>query len=112
MKTSANLEICQDMKNLKRLFKNFLSNNVDEPPSPSVLFYQFNSLEELPIISIGVPMRTKTTDPFVLSDALSGLSNVPIPKAVTELKDAEVRHKTVCEIGEMKDTVKRFLKKC
>lgn len=51
----------------------------------------------------------KTTDPFVLSDALSELSNVPVPKAVTELKDAEVRHKTVCEIGEMKDTVKKFL---
>ena len=48
-------------------------------------------------------------DVFALSDRLSALSNVPVPSAVTELKDAPVRHKTICEIDEMPKTVLGFL---
>lgn len=46
---------------------------------------------------------------FELVDELCKISGVKIPQAVAEIRNAEVRHKTVCETGEMKEIVKHFL---
>ena len=48
-------------------------------------------------------------DDFELSDMLSKLSNVPVPDAVSMLKDAPVLHDIVCDKTQMKDTVKSLL---
>lgn len=42
---------------------------------------------------------------------LKELSGVGIPKAIEELYSAEIRHKNVCEIDEMKNEVEEILKK-
>lgn len=46
---------------------------------------------------------------FALMDELSKIANVEIPRAIEEIRNAEVLHKTVCEVNEMPDTVKDFL---
>lgn len=48
---------------------------------------------------------------FELVDELEKLSGVKVPKAIEEIRSAEVVHKTVCEVPEMPDVVKGFLKK-
>lgn len=48
-------------------------------------------------------------DDFELADALEARSKVKIPAAVTEIRTAEVLHKTVCEVDDMCAEVKRFL---
>ena len=42
-------------------------------------------------------------------DELSRIGNVKIPQAIEEIRSAEVRHKTVCEVEEMPEVVKQFL---
>lgn len=49
-------------------------------------------------------------DDFALVDELEKLSKVKIPKAIEEIRSAEVRHKTVCEVGEMPQVVAQFLR--
>lgn len=48
---------------------------------------------------------------FELVDELEALSGVKVPKAIEEIRSAEVVHKTVCEVDGMRDVVKGFLKK-
>lgn len=47
---------------------------------------------------------------FTLIDKLSEISGVVVPKAIEEIRQAPVRHKTVCEKDEMKQVVLDFLK--
>ena len=46
---------------------------------------------------------------FELIDELSRVSSTDIPRAVEEIRNADVLHDTVCEINEMKDEVIKFL---
>ena len=48
---------------------------------------------------------------FELVDELSRIGNVAVPQAIEEIRSAEVRHTTVCEVDEMPDVVRGFLKK-
>ncbi len=50
-------------------------------------------------------------DDFALVDELSRLANVPVPKAIEEIRNADIRHNTICEVSEMEQTVRSFLKK-
>ncbi len=49
------------------------------------------------------------TDDFVLVDELSKLSGVKVPPAVEEIRNAKILHDTVCEVGEMKELVRKSL---
>ena len=46
---------------------------------------------------------------FSLIDELSKLSGIPVPKAVSEIRDAEIIHKTECEKDQMMEQVEKFL---
>ena len=52
------------------------------------------------------------TDDFALADRLSELAKISIPRAVEEIRNAPVRHEIVCEVEQMPDVVRDFLKKC
>ncbi len=54
------------------------------------------------------PSKSKEDD-FALVDALEEMSKVIVPDAVSEIRTAEVLHKTVCEVKEMCNEVKKFL---
>lgn len=53
--------------------------------------------------------NAEDADDFELADRLSELSNVPVPKAVEEIRSAEVLHSKVVNTDEMKQAVKEFL---
>ncbi|SFV04319.1 threonine synthase [Butyrivibrio sp. INlla21] len=48
-------------------------------------------------------------DDFALADELSAVSGVAIPEAVSSIRTAEIRHKTVVDKTEMERAVKNFL---
>ena len=48
-------------------------------------------------------------DDFALADELSAVSGVAIPEAVSSIRTAEIRHKTVVDKTEMEMAVKNFL---
>ena len=48
-------------------------------------------------------------DDFALADELSAVSGVEIPEAVTSIRTAEIRHKTVVDKSEMQKPVLNFL---
>lgn len=50
-----------------------------------------------------------TMSDFELVDELSRISNVDVPKAITEIRTAPVIHDNVCDKTEMKKVVKNFL---
>ena len=56
-----------------------------------------------------IDKKYESGEDFELIDTLSKLSNTDIPAAVSELKTAEIVHKTVCEISEMKKQVENNL---
>lgn len=47
---------------------------------------------------------------FELVDELSGIANVEVPKAIQEIRTAPVVHDVQCDVDEMKNVVKGFLK--
>ena len=53
--------------------------------------------------------QANSTDEFELTDALAGVSGVPIPPAIEEIRTAPVRHTTVCEADAMEEAVLEFL---
>ena len=48
-------------------------------------------------------------DDFSLVDELSKIGNVTVPQAIEEIRNADIRHKVVCEVEEMPLVVKKFL---
>lgn len=50
-----------------------------------------------------------TMSDFELVDELSKIANVKVPQAIEEIRTAEVRHNTVCEVNEMSSEVEKFL---
>ena len=56
------------------------------------------------------PAYDSKTD-FELVDELSKIGNVEVPQAIEEIRTAPVLHDTVCEVDEMVDVVRNFLRK-
>ena len=48
-------------------------------------------------------------DDFEMADKLSEISKVPVPSAVTSIRDAKILHNTICTVEDMKNTVKNIL---
>ena len=47
---------------------------------------------------------------FELADELSRIANLPVPRAIEEIRTAPVVHDIQCDVDRMKETVKDFLK--
>ncbi|MBR5712798.1 MAG: threonine synthase [Lachnospiraceae bacterium] len=60
-------------------------------------------------VMTAIEQKTSNEEDFALIDRLSGIANVRLPRAITELKEAPVRHDTVCETADMKKEVCRIL---
>ncbi len=54
--------------------------------------------------------KTDASDDLELVDRLKELSKVKIPPAVEEIRNAKIIHDTVCDISQMKETVRSSLK--
>ncbi len=53
--------------------------------------------------------KYENLEDFELVDELSKIGNVKIPNAIEEIRNAQIRHDTVCEVDDMTKTVKEFL---
>lgn len=53
--------------------------------------------------------KCQDMDDFALVDRLSSLANVEVPRAVEEIRNAPVIHRSECDADQMKDTVRKFL---
>ncbi len=57
-----------------------------------------------------IDVKYDSMSDFELVDELSKIGNVAVPQAIEEIRNAKVLHDTVCEVEEMPDVVKKFLK--
>ena len=57
-----------------------------------------------------IDSKYDTMGDFELVDELSGIANVEVPKAIQEIRTAAVVHDVQCDVDEMKNVVKGFLK--
>ena len=57
-----------------------------------------------------IDSKYDTMGDFELVDELSGIANVEVPKAIQEIRTAPVVHDVQCDVDEMKNVVKGFLK--
>lgn len=56
-----------------------------------------------------IDSKYESMEDFELVDELSKVSGVEVPKAVEEIRNAEIRHKTICAVDEMPQVVRNFL---
>lgn len=62
-------------------------------------------------VMTSIDKKYNDMEDFELVDELSRIGNVKVPKAIEEIRNADVRHNTVCEPEEMEKVIKDFLKK-
>ena len=60
-------------------------------------------------VMIAIDPKYDEMEDFALIDELEKVSGFPIPNAIKEIRDAEVRHTTECDADQMKETVKNIL---
>ena len=61
-------------------------------------------------VMTAIDSRYEEMDEFDLVDALEVISNVNIPNAVEEIRDAKILHTLECDSDKMEETVKNILK--
>jgi len=61
-------------------------------------------------VMTAIDARYEGLDEFDLVDALEVISNVEIPNAVEEIRDAKILHTLECDADKMEETVKNILK--
>jgi threonine synthase len=62
-----------------------------------------------PAVMEALGQKDEKSDVFMVIDDLSRLSGVSEPKAIQDVRTADIRHNTVCEIPEMENTIRGFL---
>lgn len=55
--------------------------------------------------------KQEEKDEFQLIDEMEQISGVPVPQAIEEIRNAQIRHDRTCEVGEMMDVVREVLGK-
>lgn len=53
--------------------------------------------------------KQEEKDEFQLIDEMEQISGVPVPQAIEEIRNAQIRHDRTCEVGEMLDVVREVL---
>ncbi len=56
-----------------------------------------------------IDSKYKEVDEFELIDELNRISGVPVPNAIEEIRNAQVRHTRECDVDKMKETVLEIL---
>ena len=77
--------------------------------TPSVIASTASPYKFTRSVMNALDLGNDSKDDFELADKLSEVSKVEIPEAVTSIRTAEIRHKTVVDKTEMEKAVKDFL---
>ncbi len=78
--------------------------------TPTVIVSTASPYKFARTVMTAIDKKYDGTDDFVLIDELSKISNLPIPKAVEEIRTAPIVHNNVCDTDKMPDMVLSFLK--
>ncbi|MDO4733870.1 MAG: threonine synthase [Lachnospiraceae bacterium] len=77
--------------------------------TPSVIVSTASPYKFSRSVMTAIDPKYDAEDDFVLIHKLNEISGVAIPQAIKDIMDADIRHKTVCDIAEMEKEVKGFL---
>ena len=77
--------------------------------TPTVIASTASPYKFAPSVMMAIDPANKGRDEFELIDELEKLSGREIPKAIEEIRNAEIRHKTTCKAADMETTVKSIL---
>ena len=81
----------------------------NHPTAPVVIASTASPFKFARSVMSAIDVKYAGMEDFALIDELSRIANVPVPKAVEEIRNAPVLHDKVIETGEMSDAVKSFL---
>ena len=81
----------------------------NHPTAPVVIASTASPFKFARSVMSAIDAKYAGMEDFALIDELSRIANVPVPKAVEEIRNAPVLHDKVIETGEMSDAVKSFL---
>jgi len=91
------------------VYKEYRRNAADK--TPTVIVSTASPFKFTRSVMEALEGKNETEDDFELIDRLSSMTGLEIPKAVEEIRNAEVLHNTVCEKDRMKEEVTSFLEK-
>lgn len=89
------------------VYRKYLSDTKDE--TKTVIASTASPFKFTRSVMNAIDSKYDTMGDFELVDELSRIANVPVPKAVEEIRTAPVLHDHVCDKSEMKAVVKQFL---
>lgn len=77
--------------------------------TPSVIISTASPYKFTSSVMTALDNKYEDTDDFTLLEEMHSLIKGVMPKAMDQIATKEIRHKTVCEIGEMKHIISDFL---
>lgn len=89
-------------------YEKYLKSNYDD--RPTVIVSTASPYKFTPAVMKAIS-GTESNDVFELVNQLNKVSGVTIPKAVTDIFDAPIRHTKLCKVDEMIECVREFLEK-
>lgn len=81
-----------------------------DPGRKSVVISTASPYKFLGNVLRAIDTKLVSTDDFEMADTLSKVSNVPIPPAIRNIKDAKILHDAVCNVEEMKNVLRGYLR--
>jgi len=78
--------------------------------TPSVIASTASPFKFTRSVMNAIDVKYNDMDDFALVDELAGIAGRKVPRAIEEIRNAPVRHHTVCEAEEMENVIKEFLK--
>lgn len=91
------------------VYEKYIQETKDE--TPAVIASTASPYKFARSVLTAIDRKYDEHDDMTLFSDLNDLSKMPMPKAITELFDAPVRHNTVIGIDDMKETVRNLLMK-
>ena len=89
------------------VYKKYVSDTDDH--TPTVIASTASPYKFVRNVMTAIDPKYDEMEDFALIDELEKVSGFPIPNAIKEIRDAEVRHTTECDADQMKETVKNIL---
>ena len=89
------------------VYRNYRENTQDS--LPCVIVSTASPYKFARAVMGAIDKKYEAEDDFRLIEELEQLSGRPVPNAVKDIMDADIRHKTVCETNELENEVKGFL---
>lgn len=89
------------------VYRNYVKNTGDQ--TKSVIASTASPFKFTRSVMDAIDTKYDVMTDFELVDELSRIANVAVPQAIEDIRSAQIRHQTECEVEEMPQVVERFL---